>query len=295
MQLTLIIILVLLLIFISVFLYCWYKVRRTLNRHVPSDKKYESRFSLSLQKHNFKTEDNVSLEGQYIPVKDSKAVVVLVHGFTTDKGGKSYMLAHADYLNKAGYSVFLFDLRSYGNSEGNKITLGLNEWKDVEAAYDYVKNILGNKDKKVGFFGISMGATSAIITTGKTGKGDFLIASVPFASLYSLFDYQVEQMKLPTVVFSPFLKLAAVLELGLNYDALSAENYIGEIKVPVFIISAQKDQVLNPKDAKELFEQANEPKYFWNPDTGHDVFVEKPEEFKEKVLEWMDRVVGLSL
>ena len=106
---------------------------------------------------------------------------------------KIRLLPHAEYLNSAGYSTILIDLRSFGKSEGDKTSLGIQEWKDVETAYDYAKSLPENKNKIIGFYGKSMGGVTAIITRALTDKGDFIIALTPYASFGGLFNFQLKQ------------------------------------------------------------------------------------------------------
>ncbi len=117
---------------------------------------------LKFIKIDLKTSDGVKISSWYMPIKNPKAVLILVDGYKETNEEKIRMFGHAEYLRKAGYSCILIDLRSFGESEGNKITFGVNEWKEVEAAYDYMRSLTENKNKKIGFLGISMGGVVSI-------------------------------------------------------------------------------------------------------------------------------------
>jgi len=277
-------------IFIIIFSYTWYRAHEKLSVHVNPGVETPVSKKLPYKDVSLKSSDGVKLAGWYIPVKDAKAVVILIHGFQNFKGGKSVMLSQAEYLYKAGYSTFLVDLRSMGYSEGNKVTLGINEWKDAVAAYDYVKSLPENKNKKVGFFGNSMGAVTSIIAVGIMNKGDFVIASVPYANFNSLFNTQISRQGLWPPLFLPFLRLSTALELGLHYSYYAPINWIGKIHVPIFLISAKHDGQVDHRDAKTLYDRANAPKEFWLANTGHDVYAAKPEEFKKRVLDFLSKI-----
>src|SRR5258708_34614287 len=163
------------------------------NHRVSDNSKMEERFTFPRQKVYFKNSDNLKLAAWYTKAQDPKAFVILVHGFTESNGGKALMLEHAQYLQQAGYSSLAIDLRATGDSEGNRTYLGTQEYKDVESAYDYLKTLPEAKFKKIGCLGISMGAATCTTFMGVTGKGDFLIASVPYANLVSLFDYNLDK------------------------------------------------------------------------------------------------------
>jgi len=225
-----------------------------------------------------------SLKSWYIPASKSKAIVIIVHGYLDVK---AVLLEHAVYLHDNGYATFLIDLRS--DSSKRKAMLGISEYKDVEAAYDYLKSLLINKTKKIGFFGGSMGAVSCIIELGKTGKGDFLIASVPYANFTSLFKKRLQGENLPQF-FLPFLQLAAIFELGWGYWQFSSDKLIKNIHVPLLFSSADNDSIVDRKDAKLLYNLANKPKYYWNIATDHNIFKERPEEFKKHVLNFLKKL-----
>lgn len=275
-------------VILTLFLYSWHRLRAYVINHVPTDSALPSDYQLEYEEHEFTSSDGLRLSGWYIPKDDAKAVVILLHGYGSPKGGKPHMLGQAKYLYDAGHSSFLLDLRGFGESEGRRIALGVNEWKDVEAAYDFIKSLPGNRNKKVGFLGISLGAYTSIVTAGKTQKGDFVIASTPYASLESIFKNQIERDGFPAALF-PLLDLAASIELGKGYDQYSAEAMVKRIKAPLLIISAKLDKEIDPNDPRKLFELANSPKEIREIESGHDIYSEKPDEFAKSVLDFLEK------
>lgn len=291
MELIIIFIIIVFLVLLAIFMYTWYRIHTALHVHVSENQKEREKYSLPYQTRFFKTSDGIKIASWYIPVKNPKAIVILLHGYFTADGGKSMMLSHAKYLWEAGYSTLLIDLRASGESEGSKITLGVNEWKDAEAAYEYMKALPENKDKKIGFFGISMGATVALLTAGLTRKGDFVIASVPYASLNRQLAFNVRKEHLYMPIFFPMLKLASLIELGIRYEQYSPLYHITNIHVPLFIIQAKNDDYVTSIDAKLLYDKAHQPKEFWSEDTTHDVFKYKPIEGKKRVLNFLEKYI----
>ena len=220
------------------------------------------------------------------PVKKPKAVVILAHGYSSP-GGKNQMLSHVDYLNQAGYSVYLPDLRSFGDSDGQKISLGIKEWQDLETIYDFAHSLPENKDLKIGYLGFSMGAVSAINSLALTGKGDFLIASVPYASVNSLYQFRLHQSNFFSFFFT---RLAIITELGFDSQSLSPQALISQIHVPLLIFSAKNDTYVNSQDAKLLFDLANTTKEFWQADSNHDIFATLPLDFQQHVLTFLAKI-----
>ncbi|GAG77006.1 unnamed protein product [marine sediment metagenome] len=64
----------------------------------------------------FKTFDGLSLFAQsWQPESQPQAVICLIHGMGEHSGRYAHV---ADRLTKAGYTIFTFDLRGHGKSEG---------------------------------------------------------------------------------------------------------------------------------------------------------------------------------
>ena len=280
-----IVLLLITIIALVIFLYSWYRLNNSMKATSDVSKDTPARYHLTYQTKHFKTNDNISLSGWYIPAEKPKAIIIMVHGY---KDTKATILDHAPFLYEAGYTTFFIDLRP-DRPEIN-FTMGVKEWRDVEGAFDYIKSLPGNKNKKIGFYSASMGAATAIIAMGKTGKGNFIITSVPYANFQRLFEYQLGVEKLPPFLL-PFLRLAAAFEFGWDYDRYSPDHFIAKIKKPIFLMAATHDEKVNFNDAKYLFDLANKPKYFWQADTKHRIFKEKPEEFKKRMLEFLNKQV----
>lgn len=284
MKILLILLFLIFLLFLGVFLYSWYRLYQSSHLHVSANVAYVAKYPIDHEVRYFTTSDGIKIASWYIPVKNPKAVVILVHRYDTALGGKSLMLPHAQYLKEAGYSTLLVDLRSFGQSEGNIITFGINEWRDLSAAYDFVKSLPENKHVKVGFLGQSMGAVTAIDEVGLTGKGDFIIASVPFASFRSLFDSQIKQEGFPEFPFLPIIRFAARFVLGWNYTYYTPANQIYKIHIPIFFIEATQDKEINKDDVQYLYDHASKPKELWIVNAPHDVYESMPAVFQQKVL-----------
>lgn len=260
---------------------------KQINLHFTEDKSDSSLTKTAVTKY-FISSNHQKLAYWYFPVKNAKAVLILVHGFS-NPGGKTQMLPHVEYLQKAGYSTIVPDLRAFGESEGQKTYLGTQEWRDLVDVYNLVKFFPENKDKKVGYLGVSMGAASAITALGQSQKGDFLIASVPFKSPDSLVKFRLKNNKYLPILW-PFMKMAGLLELGQNYSQYSAINNIAKIHVPILIFQAQKDEFVNKNDAQDLYNLASSPKDFWSAPSPHDIHYNLPADFEQHVLDFLKKL-----
>ena len=137
-----------------------------------------------------------------------------------------------------------------------------------------------------------MGAVTSIITKGMTGKGDFIIALTPYASFKSLFNVQLRQKGYYIPLFLPLLRVAGLIEFGHNYEQLSPINLIKKINIPIFIVASKYEEIIPRNDAKHLFDNANNPKEFWQAPTNHyEIFRDNPAIFQKKILSFLSKYI----
>jgi dienelactone hydrolase len=169
---------------------------------------------------------------------------------------------------------------------------GTREWYDSQAVYTALRSKPENAKKKIGFFGLSMGGATCLTTVGKTGYGDFVIASVPYASLDNLFRFQIKKTGFPIFPSFYFMKIAAMIEFGFNYDMFSPMNMIKNIHVPILIFSALHDEKVGNAGTKQLFQAANQPKIFWEAPTSHDIHRYASEEFERRIVTFLHKITS---
>jgi pimeloyl-ACP methyl ester carboxylesterase len=106
----------------------------------------------------FKSRDGLTLFGWYAPGRN-RAAIILVHGLGSSG---STMEVYARPLVRAGYSVFLMDLRGHGSSDRATTTYGVAEALDVAGAVDYLHTRGDIDPHKIGILGVSLGAQAAL-------------------------------------------------------------------------------------------------------------------------------------
>jgi uncharacterized protein len=122
----------------------------------------------------FRAADNVNIKGWLIPGASDKLIIMThVGGLTKYGSTKTYhsvsklfneeieFLKVARHLHGEGYGVLMFDFRNHGESDsslnGGKTGVGLEEYRDVSAALDYLWSRDDLRDKTVGFVSFCMG------------------------------------------------------------------------------------------------------------------------------------------
>ncbi len=244
---------------------------------------------------HFQSRDGLRLAGWFLPGTNG-ATVILTHG---RGGNRTWMLPHADYLHRNGFSVLLFDFRYHGESEGDLHTLGAKESRDVEDAVDYLKARPDVDPERIGVQGNSLGAVAVIFAAAERPEIKGVIADVPFKSLSSVIDHSFRRLVgLPSFPFAPVSKFFCELRLGINMEDVEPVQVIGKISPrPVFLIDDLED-VPFPKDSVgEVYQAAREPKELWQiPECSpHGKGWEcKGEEYERRVLAFWRKTFGIA-
>ena len=97
----------------------------------------ESEIGRPVERVTFPASDGTELVGWFIPGSGGGATVVASHG--SHANGPIAYPGYA-FLNDAGYHLFVFDHRAYGQSGGKVTTLGPHEVRDLRGAVAYLRS-----------------------------------------------------------------------------------------------------------------------------------------------------------
>ena len=204
---------------------------------------------LEFEDVDFVAEDGTSLHGWYLPGENDKPVVVFCHG---NAGNISHRVHNLSFFVELGFSVFIFDYRGYGQSEGKTSEKGT--YSDMRGALAWLKN-KGWKPEQMIYFGRSLGAGVALQLALEQPPAGLVLES-PFTSIKAMGQQHY-----------PLLWLLAGWALDARYDNLSK---IGMLQVPLLIFHGERDDIVPLAMGKELFEAAPQPKNFYPiPRAGH--------------------------
>ena len=118
--------------------------------HPPRRLNWMPQSPLEFREVTFHARDGLTLFGRFAAGRN-RAAVILAHGLGSSG---SDMVFHAETLARAGYGVFLIDLRAHGSSDGDTSTFGLREADDVAGAVDYLLTRLDVDGRRIGALGI---------------------------------------------------------------------------------------------------------------------------------------------
>jgi len=225
----------------------------------------------------FEASDGARLHGWYIEAQGQEPasgppVLLWAHG---NAGNLTHRAPHAGALSRQGLSVFLFDYRGYGRSEGRPSEEGL--YRDSEAAYAYLTEGRGIPPQRLILLGVSLGCAPAVrLATREEHAGTILVS--PFTSAKVM---------------------ARRMFFGLPIGFLTASEFpvatwVTQRSRPLLVIHGDADTVVPYKLGREVFEVAAEPKQFLAlPGAGHNnILAMGGTRYLDAMQEFADRCVA---
>ncbi len=196
----------------------------------------------------FTSSDSVRLHGWLIPASSPNHLLLFCHG---NAGNISHRLDNVRLLHRRGISVFIFDYRGYGRSQGSISEKGF--YLDSEAAYEVARKWAEKHSSKLVVFGRSLGGIAATHLAA-TKHCDGLILESTFTNMGAM-----ARAHYPLPFAETLLK-----------HRLNAVGQIVQVRVPILFFHGDKDSIVPIELGRKLFEAAPNPKEFVViPGAGH--------------------------
>jgi len=238
--------------------------------------------------------DNLTLAAWYIPSETNEKAIVLVHGRDDSRtkafGGK--FISFAAKLQKAGYSVLMFDLRGHGLSADSRFSYGLFERRDVLGAVDWLL-AKGFQPGKIGVLGYSLGGASVIGAAAEEKAIGAIWVDSSYKDMESMVELNwVKESGLPKF-FWPITKLMIRLLYGYDVTTSKPIEEIASIAPrPIFLAHCQNDELIPNSDMSQLAEVANPVGTWLIPGCSHALgYPLVPDEYNQKVIHFFDTYI----
>ena len=193
---------------------------------------------------SFAASDGPKLHGWFFQARaDSpraRLAVLLCHG---NGGNISYRLDHYRAILETGVSLFTFDYRGYGRSDGRPDEPGT--YLDAQAAYHWLQQ-KGFDGPNIIALGESLGGGVAAELAVREPLGGLILQSV-FTSVPDL-----------GAEFFPWLPVR--LLGSIQYEV---RGKLPRLKIPVMVMHSPADTLIRLPHGQKNFAAANEPKLFW--------------------------------
>lgn len=198
--------------------------------------------------------DGTILRGLYFPSRNGAAVIVQ-HGYADHSGA---VLHIANMLYQQGFGVITMDLRAHGKSEGELVTFGRDESRDMSYAVDYLAQREEVDPGKIGAYGWSLGAATVLLQGAANENIKAVVADSPFDAINdeNLQEFTDTIWPLPSLIgfFSSLIS-------GVDFEK---ESPIANLSVyqnkPLFILIAGSDTIVDPRSGERLVSELGQSK-----------------------------------
>ena len=198
---------------------------------------------LGVRRVTVTTSDGVRLVSWAMPVTEGSGYWLLIchgNGGNISEAGRPY---HYAGLRALGLSLFAFDYRGYGESEGAPSEDGL--YRDAGAAYRYLRDTLGVPPGRIVVFGHSLGSAVAVELATRMPAAGLILDG----ALTSVVDRAQELFP-----YAPVRWIAAS-----RYPSIER---VGQLTLPKLFLHARADEVIPIAHGRRLYEAAAPPKRF---------------------------------
>jgi pimeloyl-ACP methyl ester carboxylesterase len=243
-----------------------------------------------------------SLHGWLCP-GDPRRVVLVGHGLGQDK---SYSLGHARFLNRAGYTVVLFDFRNHGASFTDR---GLTRFSerfadDVVAVAEQVRAMPPHADARIAVYGISMSSFAVMHALPRLGQVDAVVcdsgpAPDPVATMRNLMRAGLLPLPRPLVT-QPALAVLEAVSRPLIAAAISPprawpppSTAPGCGSTSMLFLVGDRDKVVSVDEVRALASSYPRAKVVVVPEAGHMRTISAgPKQYRAAVLDFLGAALG---
>ncbi|BCS95053.1 hypothetical protein DSLASN_06850 [Desulfoluna limicola] len=227
----------------------------------PDDRLYQTP-AIPYEEVTFESLDGTRLSGWFVPATGQSPEGTIIH-FHGNAANISNHYGFVDWIPEAGFNLFTFDYRGYGDSEGRPGRHGVFE--DSVAALRYVAARSDVNPDRLIALGQSLGGANAVAAAAATP--DVPLKGVVVDSAF----YSYRSIARDKIGLIPVL---GWLKWPLSFIAVTNGHSPGPVigtlsPTPVLLIHGTHDRVIPYEQGYRLYEAAEAPKALWTVEGGH--------------------------
>jgi dipeptidyl aminopeptidase/acylaminoacyl peptidase len=181
-------------------------------------------------------------------------------------------------LRGMGYNVLLPDLAdAAGETVGNgRIAMGYEERFDVVGAFDYLRD-LGFAPERIGLMGVSLGASTALLTAGIEPRIRAVWADSPYARPDEVAAEQAETFGYPRLIVPGGLIWGMLLTGNRIWEAAAIEHAaaLAANDQAVQLVHCTNDGFVSPhhsQDIERTYREAGVPVELWSLECAEGIY-----------------------
>ena len=243
--------------------------------------------TLEYKSFTIKSFDGLRLCAKYYEQTPGAPIELMFHGYRGN--AERDLCGGVQRCFTLGHNAFIVDQRACGDSEGNVITFGINEYRDCLSWVDFAVNHFGPEAKFL-LTGISMGASTVLITAGQPLPKNVVgvLADCGFTSPSDIIQKVIKDMKLPTKLAYLFVRLGASLYGRFNIEEISSIEAVKNCKLPVLFFHGEDDDFVPCEMSRRNYEACTSRKRLVTiPGAGHGLcFPVDPERYFQEMYDF---------
>ncbi|HMZ57527.1 MAG TPA: CocE/NonD family hydrolase [Leptospiraceae bacterium] len=161
-------------------------------------------------------------------------------------------ISRAEFYLKKGFSVLMPDLRGTGKSEGDLISFGWHERKDLLACILELKRL---GFSKISVDGQSLGAAAAVYSMSDYADYEFIILESCYDNITNAFRNRINKFPVPHFVFRPVEFFTGKM-IGASVQELVPDVLIAKIASPVLFLAGDSEYQIPTEETVKLFERS---------------------------------------
>jgi fermentation-respiration switch protein FrsA (DUF1100 family) len=155
----------------------------------------------------------------------------------------------------------LYDARGHGESDGDHVSIGWFETRDLLGALDYLRS-RGFRD--FGLIGESQGGATVALAARELRDVKWVVLESVYPTLRDAVDRRFRLFfRVPGWLGAALMVPFAEWRLGISADDVTPVERIIDLSSPVFILHGDRDRHTLPEAAQAFFAKAREPKSLW--------------------------------
>lgn len=202
--------------------------------------------------------DGLELHGFYIENENNTNhnYVIMCHGYSCKA---RFMSNHMREIYKFGFDILAPDSRAHGSSEGDTITMGYYEKDDLML---WINSIIEkDKDANILIMGVSMGASTVLLTSGEDSLPSnvkAVISDCAYTTAYDEFKSQsLDVAHIPPHPIIDMTSLVAKIRAGFSFKDVDCIQAVKRSTTPTLFIHGTDDTFVPARMLDELYENAN--------------------------------------
>ncbi|MBR2216089.1 MAG: alpha/beta hydrolase [Selenomonadaceae bacterium] len=207
------------------------------------------------------SEDGLTLRGTaFLPTEERKESahrwVIMVHGYGRNQ---AFVWDYAEAYLGQGYRVLTPDLRAAGKSDGEYLTMGAMESRDLVKWAE--KIVATDPEAEISLHGVSMGGATVMMASALDIPHLYaVVEDCGYTGAYEMFAGQLTKLYgLPSFPIMNFVDVVAYLRTGFWVSDMAPIKSVPATKVPMLFIHGDADGLVPYHMMGELFTASGAP------------------------------------